>query len=162
MNKKKDIAFDWLRRYTGTNPNDYGDWILLTNFHNYVEKFSERFDSKINGIGGPMTSSINKDGLGIINFGIGSANAATIMDLLSSIKPKGILFLGKCGGLKKTTDIGNFILPIAAIRSKKLLILGILFYLLLLYAVKVPVTIIFQKKFLQCHRSNYINMFLES
>ena len=118
MNKKKDIAFDWLRRYTGTNPNDYGDWILLTNFHNYVEKFSERFDSKINGIGGPMTSSINKDGLGIINFGIGSANAATIMDLLSSIRPKGILFLGKCGGLKKTTDIGNFILPIAAIRGE--------------------------------------------
>ena len=81
MNKKKDIAFDWLRRYTGTDPSKYGDWILLTNFHNYVEKFAERFGSKINGIGGPMTSSINKDGLGIINFGIGSANAATIMDL---------------------------------------------------------------------------------
>ena len=66
MNKKKDIAFDWLRRYTGTDPSNYGDWILLTNFHNYVEKFAERFGSKINGIGGPMTSSINKDGLGII------------------------------------------------------------------------------------------------
>ena len=101
MNKKKDIAFDWLRRYTGTDPSKYGDWILLTNFHNYVEKFAERFGSKINGIGGPMTSSINKDGLGIINFGIGSANAATIMDLLSAIEPKGILFLGKCGGLKR-------------------------------------------------------------
>ena len=109
MDKKETIAIEWFNRYTGTEPKDYGEWILLTNFQNYVEKFSQRFDSKINGIGGPMTSSINKDGLGIINFGIGSANAATIMDLLSSIKPKGILFLGKCGGLKKTTDIGNFI-----------------------------------------------------
>jgi len=118
MNKKEAITFDWLKRYTGTNPDEYGDWILLTNFQNYVEKFSIRFDTKINGIGGPMTSAINADGLSIINFGIGSANAATIMDLLSSIKPKGVLFLGKCGGLKKTTEIGHFILPIAAIRGE--------------------------------------------
>ena len=77
-----------------------------------------KFDLKINGIGGPMTSAINSDGLSIINFGIGSANAATIMDLLSSIKPKGVLFLGKCGGLKRTTEIGHFILPTAAIRGE--------------------------------------------
>ena len=118
MIKKQDITFDWLKRYTGTNPNEFGDWILLTNFHNYVEKFSKRFESKINGIGGPMTSSINDQGLSIINFGIGSANAATIMDLLSSIQPKGVLFLGKCGGLKRTTDIGHFIIPTAAIRGE--------------------------------------------
>ena len=66
----------------------------------------------------PMTSSVNEDGLSIVNFGIGSANAATIMDLLSCIKPKGVLFLGKCGGLKKTTEIGHFILPTAAIRGE--------------------------------------------
>ena len=118
MNKKDTIAFDWLKRYTGTEPGDYGDWILLTNFQNYVDKFSKKFDAKINGVGGPMTSSINKDGLSIINFGIGSANAATIMDLLSCIKPKGVLFLGKCGGLKRTTEIGHFILPTAAIRGE--------------------------------------------
>ena len=118
MNKKDTIAFDWLKRYTGTEPGDYGDWILLTNFQNYVDKFSKKFDAKINGVGGPMTSSINKHGLSIINFGIGSANAATIMDLLSCIKPKGVLFLGKCGGLKRTTEIGHFILPTAAIRGE--------------------------------------------
>ena len=118
MNKKDTIAFDWLKRYTGTEPEDYGDWILLTNFQNYVDKFSKKFEAKINGVGGPMTSSINKDGLSIINFGIGSANAATIMDLLSCIKPKGVLFLGKCGGLKRTTEIGHFILPTAAIRGE--------------------------------------------
>ena len=118
MNKKETIALDWLKRYTGTSPKEYGDWILLTNFQNYVEKFAKKFDTKINGIGGPMTSAINDDGLSIINFGIGSSNAATIMDLLSCIKPKGVLFLGKCGGLKRTTDIGHFILPTAAIRGE--------------------------------------------
>ena len=104
ITKKK--TFDRLKRYTGTDPGDYGDWILLTNFQNYVEKFADKFTTKINGLGGPMTSAINKDGLSIINFGIGSANAATIMDLLSCIKPKGVLFLGKCGGLKKPLKLG--------------------------------------------------------
>ena len=118
MNRKDEIAFDWLKRYTGTDPNNYGEWILLTNFQNYVEKFAEKFKSKINGVGGPMTSSVNDDGLSSLNFGIGSANAATVMDLLSGIKPKGVLFLGKCGGLKRTTDIGHFILPTAAIRGE--------------------------------------------
>ena len=118
MKNKKEIAFDWLKRYTGTDPDRYGDWILLTNFQNYVDKFATRFNVEINGLGGPMTSAINSEGLSIINFGIGSANAATIMDLLSCINPKGVLFLGKCGGLKKTTDIGHFILPTAAIRGE--------------------------------------------
>jgi len=118
MQNKDSIAFDWLKRYTGTDPENYGDWILLTNFQNYVEKFSEKFNTEIYGVGGPMTSSINSEGLSIINFGIGSANAATIMDLLSSIRPKGVLFLGKCGGLKKTTELGHFILPTAAIRGE--------------------------------------------
>ena len=54
----------------------------------------------------------------IINFGIGSPNAALIMDLLSSIQPKAVLFLGKCGGLKKKNAVGDLILPIAAIRGE--------------------------------------------
>ncbi|NOZ04452.1 MAG: AMP nucleosidase [FCB group bacterium] len=115
---KQEIAHRWLKRYTGTAPEEYGDWILLTNFQNYVEKFSKRFDAPIKGLGGPMVSATNADGLSIINFGIGSANAATIMDLLTSIAPKGVLFLGKCGGLKRSTEIGNFILPSAAIRGE--------------------------------------------
>ncbi len=65
-----------------------------------------------------MQAVTNDDGLTIINFGMGSSNAATIMDLLSAIAPKGVLFLGKCGGLKKSTEIGHFILPIAAIRGE--------------------------------------------
>ena len=63
MNNKEAITFDWLKRYTGTDPSVYGDWILLTNFQNYVEKFAIKFDLEINGIGGPMTSAINRDGL---------------------------------------------------------------------------------------------------
>ncbi|MBT6781438.1 MAG: AMP nucleosidase, partial [Candidatus Marinimicrobia bacterium] len=116
--QKADIVKDWIKRYTGTSSDEFGDWILLTNFQNYVDKFAEKYGVDTKGKEGPMTSATNNDGVSIINFGIGSANAATVMDLLSSVKPKGVLFLGKCGGLKKSTDIGHFILPSAAIRGE--------------------------------------------
>ena len=118
MKSKIEITRDWLPRYTGTEIGEFGDYILLTNFSNYITKFSKRFDCKIRGMGGPMQTATNKNGLSIINFGIGSANAATIMDLLTACKPKGVLFLGKCGGLKQTAEIGRYIIPIAAIRGE--------------------------------------------
>jgi AMP nucleosidase len=118
MLKKLDITRNWLPRYTGMPLAHFGDYILLTNFGNYVEKFAERFDCEIYGRDRTMQAATNDQGLSIINFGMGSSNAATIMDLLSSIAPKGVLFLGKCGGLKKSTEIGHFILPIAAIRGE--------------------------------------------
>jgi len=117
MKTKLEIAKNWLPRYTGTQIDEFGDYFLITNFANYVEKFAEKFNTDIKGIGRPMQTATNTSGLSIINFGIGSANAATIMDLLTSRMPKGVLFLGKCGGLKTSTEIGHFILPIAAIRG---------------------------------------------
>lgn len=117
MKTKYDIALNWLPRYTGTPLEKFGKYILLTNFYNYVESFAERFNCEINGLGRPMQTATNSDGLTIINFGMGSANAATIMDLLTAVEPSGVLFLGKCGGLKKSTELGHFILPIAAIRG---------------------------------------------
>jgi len=118
MKTKLEIAKNWLPRYTGTNIDDFGDYLLLTNFQNYVLKFAEIFKCDVQGVGRPMQSATNSAGLSIINFGIGSANAATIMDLLVAREPKGVLFLGKCGGLKNSTEIGHFILPIAAIRGE--------------------------------------------
>ncbi len=118
MKTKLEIAKNWLPRYTGTNIDEFGDYMLLTNFHNYLTGFAEMFNCEIKGIGRPMQTCTNNSGLTIINFGIGSANAATIMDLLVARKPKGVLFLGKCGGLKRSTEIGHFILPIAAIRGE--------------------------------------------
>ncbi|NWF49428.1 MAG: AMP nucleosidase [Ignavibacteriaceae bacterium] len=118
MKTKLDIAKNWLPRYTGTRIDEFGDYMLLTNFQNYVEKFSCRFNCDIKGIGRPMQTATNSGGLSIINFGIGSANAATIMDLLVARSPKAVLFLGKCGGLKRSTEIGHFILPTAAIRGE--------------------------------------------
>jgi len=118
MVDRQEITRNWLPRYTGMKLEDFGDYILLTNFCHYVDRFAEIFSCDIQGEDKPMQSATNSSGLTIINFGIGSANAATIMDLLSAIQPKGVLFLGKCGGLKRSTEIGHFILPNAAIRGE--------------------------------------------
>ena len=117
MDTKLEIAKNWLPRYTGMPLDQFGEYILITNFKDYVTKFSERFSSQIHGEGKAMQASTNSNGLTIINYGIGSPNAATIMDLLVAVDPKGVLFLGKCGGLKDSSEIGNFILPIGAIRG---------------------------------------------
>jgi AMP nucleosidase len=118
MVEKLDLAKEWLPRYTGMPIDSFGDWVLLTNFENYFIRFVTRFDCEVYGAGRPMQAATNSDGLTMVTFGIGSPNAATIMDLLSARHPKGVLFLGKCGGLKHSTEIGQFILPIAAIRGE--------------------------------------------
>lgn len=117
MKTKEEITKNWLPRYTGKQLNEFGKYILLTNFKNYVELFAEKTGAEIIGKENAMPNATH-DGITIINFGMGSANAATIMDLLSAIKPKAILFLGKCGGLKKKNKLGDIILPIAAIRGE--------------------------------------------
>jgi AMP nucleosidase len=113
---KPEIVKNWLPRYTGRPLATFGQYVLLSNFHNYVELFAERFGVEILGRDKPMLSATAED-ITIMNFGMGSAMAATVMDLLSAIAPKAVLFLGKCGGLKKT-KVGDFVLPIAAIRGE--------------------------------------------
>lgn len=117
MHTKPEIVRNWLPRYTGTPLEEFGPYVLLTNFINYVEMFATRFGVPVRGKDRPMQTA-TWDDITIINFGMGSAMAATCMDLLSAVEPKAALFLGKCGGLKKNSQIGDLILPIAAIRGE--------------------------------------------
>ena len=117
MKSKEEIVNNWLPRYTGMQLQDFGKYILLTNFSNYVEKFAAFTGAQIVGQDRPMPCA-TANGITMINFSMGSPNAAIIMDLLSAIQPKACLFLGKCGGLKKKNKVGDLILPIAAIRGE--------------------------------------------
>lgn len=117
MKTKQEIVDNWLPRYTGEKIENFGEYILLTNFSNYVEMFAKWNGVKVVGKDRPFQCA-TADGISIINFGMGSPSAATVMDLLSAIEPKAVLFLGKCGGLKKRNKIGDLILPIAAIRGE--------------------------------------------
>ncbi|MFN5376635.1 MAG: AMP nucleosidase [Chitinophagaceae bacterium] len=117
MNNKEEIVNNWLPRYTGMALNEFGQYIILTNFSKYVELFATWNNVEVVGMDKPMQSA-TAEGITIINFGMGSPTAATIMDLLTAIKPQAVLFLGKCGGLKKRNKLGDLILPIAAIRGE--------------------------------------------
>ena len=117
MKTKAEIVLDWLPRYTGRPLDQFGRYVLLTNFAHYVELFAARYGVEILGRDRPMTSA-TAENITILNFGMGSAMAATVMDLLSAIEPKGVLFLGKCGGLKRKNQLGDLVLPIAAIRGE--------------------------------------------
>ncbi|HEV7333822.1 MAG TPA: AMP nucleosidase [Flavisolibacter sp.] len=117
MKTKDEIVKNWLPRYTGQSLDSFGKYILLTNFSNYVGMFAKANNVEVVGLDKPMQCA-TADGISIINFGMGSPTAATVMDLLSAIEPEAVLFLGKCGGLKKRNKIGDLILPIAAIRGE--------------------------------------------
>jgi len=117
MKTKDEIVQNWLPRYTGARLENFGEYILLTNFSNYVQLFAKWNKVKMIGAGKPMQCA-TANNISIINFGMGSPTAATVMDLLSAIMPKAVLFLGKCGGLKKRNKLGDLILPIAAIRGE--------------------------------------------
>jgi len=117
MQTKADIVADWLPRYTGTSLREFGRHILLVNFNDYVERFARWHQVPIRGRDCPMPNA-TANGITIVNFGMGSANAATVMDLLTAIRPKAALFLGKCGGIKHVATVGNLVLPIAAIRGE--------------------------------------------
>ncbi len=117
MKSKKEIVEDWLPRYTGIETKNFGKYVLLTNFQQYLEVFARLNKVEIEGIDNSMPS-VFSNGIRMVNIGMGSPNAASIMDLLTAINPKAVLFLGKCGGLKKRSKIGDLILPIAAIRGE--------------------------------------------
>ncbi|MBM3778762.1 MAG: AMP nucleosidase [Acidimicrobiia bacterium] len=116
MRDKPQIVEDWLPRYTGVPLDRFGRYILLTNFGGYLRHFERLTGADAAGADRPMPSA-TADGITMINFGMGSPNAATVMDLLSAIMPKAVLFLGKCGGLKRKNQLGDLVLPIAAIRG---------------------------------------------
>jgi len=117
MKTRREIVENWLPRYTGVPINKFGGYILLTNFHRYVNLFAQWHQVPVMGEDKPMPSATAGD-ITIINFGMGSSSAATVMDLLSAAHPKAVLFLGKCGGVKHRAELGDFILPIAAIRGE--------------------------------------------
>ena len=116
MKSKPEIVANWLPRYTGTPLKNFGKHILLVNFSDYVRRFARWHGVPLCGKDRPMLNA-TADGITIINFGMGSASAATIMDLLSAIKPEAVLFLGKCGGVKHVANLGDLVLPIEAIRG---------------------------------------------
>jgi AMP nucleosidase len=117
--EKRKIAIDMLERYTGHKIEDFQPQIILTNFHYYVERFNVLMEDCNFTQGSAFKASSSKiSRVTIIEFGLGSAMAALVMELVAVIEPKAVLFLGMCGAIHESLNVGDFILPIAAIRAE--------------------------------------------
>lgn len=116
---KRKIAIDMLERYTGHDITDFQPQIILTNFHYYFDSFNTLLpDAKATKGSAFAASSSQSARVTIIEFGIGSALAALVMEILAVVEPKGVLFLGMCGATHSSLKVGDFILPIGAIRGE--------------------------------------------
>ena len=117
--EKARIARDMLERYTGHHLDDFQQQIILTNFHYYVERFNSILGDTIYTQGSAFKAATSKrDKITIIEFGVGSAVAALIVEILATIRPKAVLFLGLCGAVHRSLKVGDFILPIASVRAE--------------------------------------------
>lgn len=117
MKTREEIAGNWLARYTRRTPESFTPYVLLTNFNDYVDLFCGQCGVKPADYGANMRTAV-AGGMTMVNFGIGSPNAALVMDLLSAVKPAACLFLGKCGGISDKARVGDYILPLAGIRGE--------------------------------------------
>ncbi len=115
---RKTIALETLARYSGSKVQDFQQFIVLSNFRWYLEEFSKRFSAPI--ISGRVMNVAHsqEQNMSIIDYRVGAPMAALVVDVLSYIHPEVILMLGLCGGLHRSQKIGDFLLPVAAIRDE--------------------------------------------
>lgn len=117
--EKRRIAVDMLERYTGHDLKDFQKQIILTNFGYYTERFNALLDDAHFTKGSAFKASSSKKAqVTIIEFGVGSAMAALIGELLAVVEPKAVLFLGLAGAVHHSLKVGDFVLPIASIRAE--------------------------------------------
>lgn len=116
--KKRFIAENMLERYTGSDREAFQPQILLTNFEHYMKQFRKITNCPKPTRGSAMSAIHSpKHGVSLVNFNIGAPTCALIVEILATINPKAVLLLGMCGGLHRTLKVGDFILPMAAIRG---------------------------------------------
>jgi AMP nucleosidase len=113
------VGADILARYTGTEAQAFRKQIILTNFHHYLERFVAIAGDATRSQGSAMQAAHSERlDVSIIDFSIGSPVAALIIEVLATADPKATLFLGICGGLHRSLEVGDFVLPTAAIRDE--------------------------------------------
>ncbi len=116
---ESQIAKDTLERYSGSEVEQFGSYLLLTNFSRYIRTFAEIYQVPL--MEGSMFTCAHSPTLdiSIVDFKLGSAAAALIVDLCSFLPNiKAALLLGMCGGLRRHYEIGDYFIPVAAIRGE--------------------------------------------
>ena len=154
--ERVDYSLQRLYHYTGTHPEHFQRFVLLTNYQRYVEHFCtfardaiaqgdeyDRFvapgdvvevnprlrdpvQPKEAPAGLPQMPAYHltrPDGRGVtmINIGVGPSNARTITDHVAVLRPHCWLMLGHCAGLRRSQQLGDYVLAHGYVREDNVL-----------------------------------------
>ncbi len=107
-----------LERYTGSSVDDFGSYILLSNFQRYIDDYSKLTNNPIASGHWSVVHDKERD-ISIINHGVGSPSAGIVMHCLSYLdKLDCVLMLGMCGGIDDDIEIGDILIPTASVRDE--------------------------------------------
>jgi AMP nucleosidase len=154
--ERVDYSLQRLYHYTGTHPEFFQRFVLLTNYQRYVEHFCafarkavaegeeyDRFVAPGDAVevnprlraeaGRPASQSglpqmpayhlTRPDGRGVtmVNIGVGPSNARTITDHVAVLRPHCWLMLGHCAGLRRSQQLGDYVLAHGYVREDNVL-----------------------------------------
>jgi AMP nucleosidase len=121
------LSMDRLQHYTGTSPELFQRYVLLTNYSWHVEEFR----AALPGCVGPDSPDRQmpawhhvlpgNTGVTMVNIGVGPSNAKTITDHLAVLRPDMMLMIGHCAGLRNYQEIGDLVLATAYMRDDHVL-----------------------------------------
>ena len=155
--ERVDYSLQRLYHYTGTHPEYFQRFVLLTNYQRYVDHFVDfarrggRAGRRVRPVrrtrrcgrasirgcatrpmqGAPSASLpqmpayhlTRPDGRGVtmINIGVGPSNARTITDHVAVLRPHCWLMLGHCAGLRRSQQLGDYVLAHGYVREDSVL-----------------------------------------
>ena len=116
--KEHEYIRQTLERYTNCALDEFGEFLLITNFKQYVQRFQELTEGDFSE-GNFGVVNAKKLNCSMIDFGIGSPQAALLINCLAYMDNlKAVVMLGMCGGIDDILEIGDFLVPSAAIRGE--------------------------------------------
>ncbi|GGZ20577.1 AMP nucleosidase [Asticcacaulis endophyticus] len=154
---RSDFSLARLKHYTGTPAEHTQGYILMTNYHRYVDVFVKYALEQLQDPDSPYTAlsccgnllitrdtenplelianspwrkhqmpayhllAPNRQGITLVNIGVGPSNAKTITDHLAVTRPQAWLMIGHCGGLRPSQSIGDYVLAHAYLRDDHVL-----------------------------------------
>jgi len=116
--KEHEYVRQTLERYTNCKLEQFCDHVLITNFKQYIKHFQEKTKGKYSEGNFRIVNAPEKN-CTMIDFGIGSPQAALVINCLAYLDNlKSVIMLGMCGGIDDILEVGNFLIPSAAIRGE--------------------------------------------
>lgn len=116
--QEAEIARQTLERYSGSSVSEFQGNLILTNFPKYVDYFAKSRGVPIQEGSMFKVAHDPKSEVSILDFKIGSPAAALVVDICSFLPIRSSILLGMCGGLRRRYQVGDYLVPVAAIRGE--------------------------------------------